>query len=343
MEFESTRGGVGWLEAPMRAKSERTQLSTASTRFGTRRNPSRTHARRPQRSARRHSMYSSTASHTLAAASWIVSPSGWRPGAAARVEVVADLVLGLEGEVDIAAPGHGSTRRQGLRSHAAVGVPVIRRFSVVHGLRGGVLRDLDRAFRGVSRRLGPCQPMRLRLRSPTRTFGDGDGLARPAARAVTMSADLELSRNGTARPSGTMSASVEISSAARGAAGWPWAASPRSSSCAALADDVLGYAQHGVPAMRRRVWRSAGSLVSAAVKPVHAVLAAALRSGMKLVRTRENHRPDMSDCPPTERSLGGLVTGITLTQGDRRFRVPQRGATSGRIIAAPGRHPAWWP
>jgi nicotinamidase-related amidase len=52
------------------------------------------------------------------------------------------------------------------------------------------------------------------------------------------------------------------------------------------------------------------SLLSAAVEPLKAVLAAARGTGMAVIHTREGHRPDLSDCPPSKRARGGLATGI---------------------------------
>jgi biuret amidohydrolase len=52
------------------------------------------------------------------------------------------------------------------------------------------------------------------------------------------------------------------------------------------------------------------SLLSAAVEPLKAVLAAAREAGMTIVHTREGHRPDLTDCPPAKRARGGLATGI---------------------------------
>jgi nicotinamidase-related amidase len=52
------------------------------------------------------------------------------------------------------------------------------------------------------------------------------------------------------------------------------------------------------------------SLLAAAVEPLKAVLAAAREAGMTIVHTREGHRPDLTDCPPSKRARGGLTTGI---------------------------------
>jgi nicotinamidase-related amidase len=52
------------------------------------------------------------------------------------------------------------------------------------------------------------------------------------------------------------------------------------------------------------------SLLQAAVEPLKAVLAAAREAGMTIIHTREGHRPDLGDCPPSKRARGGLTTGI---------------------------------
>jgi nicotinamidase-related amidase len=52
------------------------------------------------------------------------------------------------------------------------------------------------------------------------------------------------------------------------------------------------------------------SLLQAAVEPLKVVLAAARGTGMTIIHTREGHRPDLTDCPPSKRARGGLTTGI---------------------------------
>jgi len=52
------------------------------------------------------------------------------------------------------------------------------------------------------------------------------------------------------------------------------------------------------------------SLLSRAIEPLQDVLAAARDLGMLVVHTREGHRPDLADCPPTKRLRGRLETGI---------------------------------
>src|ERR1700754_536412 len=52
------------------------------------------------------------------------------------------------------------------------------------------------------------------------------------------------------------------------------------------------------------------SQLARAVEPLKRVLAAARAAGLTVIHTREGHRPDLSDCPPSKRSRGGLKTGI---------------------------------
>jgi nicotinamidase-related amidase len=52
------------------------------------------------------------------------------------------------------------------------------------------------------------------------------------------------------------------------------------------------------------------SLLRRAIQPTARVLAAAREAGMLVVHTREGHRPDLSDCPPSKRARGRLATGI---------------------------------
>ena len=50
-----------------------------------------------------------------------------------------------------------------------------------------------------------------------------------------------------------------------------------------------------------------------AVAPTRRVLDAFRARGLPVIHTREGHRPDLSDCPPSKRRRGKLATGI----GDR--------------------------
>jgi nicotinamidase-related amidase len=52
------------------------------------------------------------------------------------------------------------------------------------------------------------------------------------------------------------------------------------------------------------------SLLAGVVEPLAQVLAAARRAGMLVIHTREGHRPDLSDCPPSKLARGRLQVGI---------------------------------
>jgi nicotinamidase-related amidase len=52
------------------------------------------------------------------------------------------------------------------------------------------------------------------------------------------------------------------------------------------------------------------SLLAAVVPPLREVLAAARAHGLLVIHTREGHRSDMSDCPPSKRARGQLEFGI---------------------------------
>jgi len=52
------------------------------------------------------------------------------------------------------------------------------------------------------------------------------------------------------------------------------------------------------------------SLLASVVEPLARVLAAARAAGMLVIHTREGHRPDLSDCPPSKLSRGRLDIGI---------------------------------
>ena len=54
-------------------------------------------------------------------------------------------------------------------------------------------------------------------------------------------------------------------------------------------------------------------LLRRAIAPTHALLRAARECGMLVVHTREGHRPDLADLPPSKQSRGRLAVGI----GDR--------------------------
>jgi biuret amidohydrolase len=52
------------------------------------------------------------------------------------------------------------------------------------------------------------------------------------------------------------------------------------------------------------------SLLAKVVEPLQAVLAAARANDMMIVHTREGHRPDLTDAPPSKLARGNLETGI---------------------------------
>ncbi len=102
------------------------------------------------------------------------------------------------------------------------------------------------------------------------------------------------------------------------------------------------------------------SLLSAAVGPCRALLAAARRRGMLVIHTREGHRPDLSDAPAAKVERGepsmriGAMgpMGRILIRGEpghdiipgalpRRGRAGHRQAGQGRVLRhRPARDPA---
>ncbi len=52
------------------------------------------------------------------------------------------------------------------------------------------------------------------------------------------------------------------------------------------------------------------SLLRKAIGPVGQVLAAARRAGLLVIHTREGHRPDLTDLPPSKKARGRLKNGI---------------------------------
>jgi nicotinamidase-related amidase len=52
------------------------------------------------------------------------------------------------------------------------------------------------------------------------------------------------------------------------------------------------------------------SLLRAAVPPARRVLEAARAAGLFVIHTREGHRPDLADCPPSKKARGRMATGI---------------------------------
>jgi nicotinamidase-related amidase len=52
------------------------------------------------------------------------------------------------------------------------------------------------------------------------------------------------------------------------------------------------------------------SMLTPVIEPLAAVLAMARAAGMMVIHTREGHRPDMTDCPPSKLARGHLDTPI---------------------------------
>ena len=52
------------------------------------------------------------------------------------------------------------------------------------------------------------------------------------------------------------------------------------------------------------------SYLQAAIEPTRSVLEAFRSRDLKVIHTREGHRPDLSDCPPSKLERGHLETGI---------------------------------
>ncbi|HRI17183.1 MAG TPA: isochorismatase family cysteine hydrolase, partial [Burkholderiaceae bacterium] len=71
------------------------------------------------------------------------------------------------------------------------------------------------------------------------------------------------------------------------------------------------------------------SLVRTAIEPCRAVLAAARKTGLFVIHTREGHRPDLSDCPPAKLTRGGKT--FIGTEGPMG-RILVRGAKGHDII-----------
>ena len=74
------------------------------------------------------------------------------------------------------------------------------------------------------------------------------------------------------------------------------------------------------------------SLLNRAVAPTRRVLEAVRQRGMKVLHTREGHRPDLSDCPPAKLKRGRLPIGIGATGPMGRVLV--RGEPGHDIIEA---------
>ena len=80
------------------------------------------------------------------------------------------------------------------------------------------------------------------------------------------------------------------------------------------------------------------ALMRRTIAPTRAVLEAARRAGLLVIHTREGHRPDLTDLPPSKRARGHLPVGI----GDRgpMGRILVRGEPGHAIIPELGPLPA---
>ena len=72
------------------------------------------------------------------------------------------------------------------------------------------------------------------------------------------------------------------------------------------------------------------ALLRSSIEPCKEVLETARKAGMFIIHTREGHRPDLSDCPPSKLARGHLKTGIGDTGPMGRILV--RGETGHDII-----------
>lgn len=73
------------------------------------------------------------------------------------------------------------------------------------------------------------------------------------------------------------------------------------------------------------------SLLQGVIEPLAQVLSAARDAGMLVIHTREGHRPDLSDCPPTKLARGRLEVGIGGSGPNGRVLV--RGEEGHDIVA----------
>ena len=71
------------------------------------------------------------------------------------------------------------------------------------------------------------------------------------------------------------------------------------------------------------------SLVRSAIEPSKRVLAAARAAGLFVIHTREGHRPDLSDAPPSKIARGRLSCGIgDVGPMEESWYVVREGTTS---------------
>ncbi len=72
------------------------------------------------------------------------------------------------------------------------------------------------------------------------------------------------------------------------------------------------------------------SMLTEIIEPLQVVLAAAREAGMMVIHTREGHRPDLADCPPSKLARGQLDTPIGADGPNGRILV--RGEVGHGII-----------
>jgi biuret amidohydrolase len=72
------------------------------------------------------------------------------------------------------------------------------------------------------------------------------------------------------------------------------------------------------------------SMLARVVAPLQALLGAARGAGMLVVHTREGHRPDLSDCPPSKIARGG--SEITIGSPGPKGRILVRGEYGHDIV-----------
>ena len=93
------------------------------------------------------------------------------------------------------------------------------------------------------------------------------------------------------------------------------------------------------------------SLLRKTIAPTQKVLEAVRKTGMHVIHTREGHRPDLADCPPTKRARGGLEVGIgdagpmgrVLVRGEAGHDIiPELAPRAGEpVVDKPGKGAFW--
>src|SRR3970282_1354708 len=73
-----------------------------------------------------------------------------------------------------------------------------------------------------------------------------------------------------------------------------------------------------------------------AIAPTRRVLETARRLGIQVIHTREGHRPDLTDLPPTKKARGKLKTGVGGPGPMGRVLVRGRRGHHNRPDIAPG-------